>query len=824
MCGMVSNVSTVVFRSNLYPVRKDFRDDSVFRSKIHDPFSLEILKKQYFLTNLQELEYNRASVHCLYAAPKDYPWGTIRNANGQEQVVCRCLNTKCPHFRTCRPDFDPAELEVYKENQNAQPAIFEFEETLRKSQKAENGDAVSAAYLFEDNQPKYAHTDNLTVQMPVRTNPAQDLFVVHKPVPQVLQPEKIRAMDFGSFEEVSQDQIIEADPMERSVVNAGPGTGKTWTLIEKIVHMIREEKAEADNILVLCFSRAAVKVIRTRLSDAAESGRIGYEWCNVDIRTFDSFSTRMLRWVHENSEELLPQGFRLEALDYDQRIKIATSVFIQKKDILESYNHIIVDEVQDLVGVRAELVLAMLKGLPETCGFTLLGDSCQALYDYSATSSMTSEQFYQDVFRSFPNANYYTLTENYRQDGAFGQLTVPYRKAILSGDAKDRITAARDILNHISPTSVKLSRFSRNDALRYIGRGQTLGILARKNSQALQISAWLRNQDIPHSLCIRQDSQALGDWIARLLCNCENESMDESEFVEKHLALFPEAEYEIAKIRWLALTSTQSGKTRSRYEISDLLKGLLQNSKDPVLYESGDGSEHYAITVSNIHQAKGREFDTVMVMDGVIRSMADPDKENLQEHKVCYVALTRPKERIEKFELADWTISIENEDKSKRYAKAGGFNGAKKYLSHFEVGYDTDLDPESFAENKDRQQYIRASIDSGMRMKLIKCPEGTKDYIVYQLVPEDNEKIVLGYTSRSFARELEKAIQKIICISCPVYYRVYPHAFCDVYIQSVTSCVAVMRPVPAGAKLFGDVGVWSGLTITGFAAVDRDTY
>lgn len=190
MCGMVSNVSTVVFRSNLYPVRKDFRDDSVFRSKIHDPFSLEILKKQYFLTNLQELEYNRASVHCLYAAPKDYPWGTIRNANGQEQVVCRCLNTECPHFRACRPDFDPAELEVCKENKNAQPAIFEFEETLRKSQKAENGDAVSAAYLFEDNQPKYVHTDNLTVQMQVKTNPAKDLFVVSKPVTQVLQPEK----------------------------------------------------------------------------------------------------------------------------------------------------------------------------------------------------------------------------------------------------------------------------------------------------------------------------------------------------------------------------------------------------------------------------------------------------------------------------------------------------------------------------------------------------------------------------------------------------------------------------------------------------------
>ena len=42
---MESNVSTVAFRSNLYPVEKSFYEDSTFRSKIHDPFSLEILKK-----------------------------------------------------------------------------------------------------------------------------------------------------------------------------------------------------------------------------------------------------------------------------------------------------------------------------------------------------------------------------------------------------------------------------------------------------------------------------------------------------------------------------------------------------------------------------------------------------------------------------------------------------------------------------------------------------------------------------------------------------------------------------------------------------------
>lgn len=129
---MESNISTVAFRSNLYPVEKSFYEDSTFRSKIHDPFSLEILKKQCALTSLQKKEYDSASVHCAYAAKNDYPWGTIRDQQGHEQVICRCLNTKCSLFHSCRPDFDLSELAIYEENKRAQPAIFELEEAARK--------------------------------------------------------------------------------------------------------------------------------------------------------------------------------------------------------------------------------------------------------------------------------------------------------------------------------------------------------------------------------------------------------------------------------------------------------------------------------------------------------------------------------------------------------------------------------------------------------------------------------------------------------------------------------------------------------------------
>ena len=71
---------------------------------------------------------------------------------------------------------------------------------------------------------------------------------------------------------------------------------------------------------------------------------------------------------------------------------------------------------------------------------------------------------------------------------------------------------------------------------------------------------------------------------------------------------------------------------------------------------------------------------------------------------------------------------------------------------------------------------------------------------------------------------LMQEIQHIKNMNCSVYYEVYPHAFCDVYVHNIKTCVSGIAPVPAGAKTFGDVSIWSGITITGFAAVDKDTY
>ena len=87
-----------------------------------------------------------------------------------------------------------------------------------------------------------------------------------------------------------------------------------------------------------------------------------------------------------------------------------------------------------------------MKRLPNTCGFTILGDSCQALYDYLAIdddSVMNSTHFYREIFDTYRSANYYALTQNYRQRDDLGTLTVQYREAILTGTAEERTREAK---------------------------------------------------------------------------------------------------------------------------------------------------------------------------------------------------------------------------------------------------------------------------------------------------------------------------------------------------------------------------------------------
>lgn len=82
------------------------------------------------------------------------------------------------------------------------------------------------------------------------------------------------------------------------LVSAGAGTGKTRVLVERILHLLRTQKAEITELLVLTFTEKAANEIKTRLSESfREAGleRPRRDLEKAAISTFHSFASRLLK-------------------------------------------------------------------------------------------------------------------------------------------------------------------------------------------------------------------------------------------------------------------------------------------------------------------------------------------------------------------------------------------------------------------------------------------------------------------------------------------------------------------------------------------------
>ena len=89
------------------------------------------------------------------------------------------------------------------------------------------------------------------------------------------------------------------DPFQQSVVDhpggpllvlAGPGTGKTTTLVEAIVDRIERRGASPESVLALTFSRKAAEQLRDRVT-----ARLGRTMATTLSSTFHSFAYGLVR-------------------------------------------------------------------------------------------------------------------------------------------------------------------------------------------------------------------------------------------------------------------------------------------------------------------------------------------------------------------------------------------------------------------------------------------------------------------------------------------------------------------------------------------------
>ncbi len=284
------------------------------------------------------------------------------------------------------------------------------------------------------------------------------------------------------------------------VIVAGPGSGKTRTLTQRIVHLVAECAVAAEHCLAITFTRRAAGEMRERLH-----GALGARASEIAVHTFHSLGLSMLR-AHPNAAGL-QRGFRLAgeaervaalvaALDLPQpraqsllraiskaerseatpsgevaearaayRKVLAVNNWIDFDDLIDlavcllesdpglaalyrgQFRFICVDEFQD-VDVRQYRLLTLLAP-PPGGNLCVIGDPYQAIYGFRGADASCFERLRGD----YPDAATIALRRNYRSSGmivaASSQLiteTADAPVAEIVRDMHERITI------HVAPS------------------------------------------------------------------------------------------------------------------------------------------------------------------------------------------------------------------------------------------------------------------------------------------------------------------------------------------------------------------------------------
>jgi DNA helicase-2/ATP-dependent DNA helicase PcrA len=534
----------------------------------------------------------------------------------------------------------------------------------------------------------------------VSESPSAPILTLHK-------------MQIQDDSDVRRD-TVEAPASARQLVEAGPGTGKTELAARRIADLIRRELSPGQ-ILVLSFSRSAVQTLTRRLGLLGDSdARVVEELRHLSIRTFDSWAFRMLRLMGESPANLLARG-------HDRNIAELTKLASgPRRDELRSFigerRHLIVDEFQDLPGVRGDLVLALLDLLAQPsssdCGFTILGDPAQAIYAFArgnrddGTPYPSPQEYWRKVCATYgQELSQKTLSRNYRAQPALAQLSAELRKILLGGQAEeDKLRAIKAAVSALPSPEERLGR-----GMLQSGAGGSRAILTHTNGEALRVlkkimGSEVEGTELPLLLKAGSHANLPPAWIAALLRKMRSTSLPRSQFgkVYKHLTAqwtettrkrlgLPEEEFAWARLARGSgapddTTSIDVPELRARLGWPDTFPD------DQPLVEGG-------VIITTVHQSKGMEFDVVTVLE-------EPSRETSSEHdeddstasdqaSVAYVAMTRAAKKLERVDYCEiytppthWKFA----DSRRRLChwRSGWVN--------MEMGLKGDLDPLGFVD------------------------------------------------------------------------------------------------------------------------------
>ncbi len=453
----------------------------------------------------------------------------------------------------------------------------------------------------------------------------------------------------------AQESIIEASPDARLLVVAGPGSGKTHVAAMRLVHLLRAG-LQPSQILVLSFSRSAVATLTRRIGTLGlDEVRVIEALRHLAIRTFDSWAFRLLRQSGIPPADLLGRS-------HDENIEAATGLLRDLPDDdlaarIGGLKHVIVDEFQDLPGVRADLVAALLARLEAVsggeAGFTVLGDPVQSIFRFAARAQgrEVTDDPWLGLKRQFGRRlTEIALDRNYRATEELAHKTSILRKILSSdGQTSDRkLAGIRKYLETLpaAPEDTKIGPAW----LQALAPG-SVAVLTRTNGEALQVWKMLVGPDPgapAESVTLRLagSSSPAPAWIAAILSSYRHPTVTRSVFDKLYArssdAIGPDGReatglprVDVAWQRLLRAAGAADGE--SMLDLESLRSRIDWHDAFPDDQTFGDTK----LLVTTVHQSKGMEFDNVALLDEAEVRAENTPEDPLEAAHVAFVALTR---------------------------------------------------------------------------------------------------------------------------------------------------------------------------------------
>ena len=517
--------------------------------------------------------------------------------------------------------------------------------------------------LFEDNELVKKNFVNLKLDIDI---PQDDVKIL----PEKSENNIITSTNSNDCGNVNEEKRVKhgLDEFQQSaVVNeknqllivAGPGSGKTTVLTQRIVHLINYKNIAPQNCLAITFTRKAAQEMRERLAKLLNGNAK-----SVNIHTFHSLCFSILKENYEKAglnenfivmseqeKSLCKDEIILEkALGFDDLILLSVKLLTENENILNIYRnrfkYTFVDEYQDIDENQYKLIRLLV---PDNGNIFVIGDPNQAIYGFRGGDA----KFFNNFTKDYPDAQIINLKNNYRSTNsivdASNQMINSFNIISMYDKPHEKITI------HTAPTDKAEAEFVASTIESLIG-GHSFFSLDSQRSEGDECNysfsdfaiLYRTSSQLPHIIeAIKRTGMPFVNLSNDLLCEKKPirnflNNLDENEMVSEQIKssyneLAKEVDEYILKYL-LNLAENHNDKNGFIHEISFLTEAdTLDKRSDK-------------ITLMTLHSAKGLEFKCVFIVgleNDILPLYRSKEPEEIEEERrLLYVGMTRAKERL----------------------------------------------------------------------------------------------------------------------------------------------------------------------------------